>query len=522
MRSRALALTAIIALGAPTALAFRRGGDFTAPFHPVAPLVAAIAAWLLVLLVAVAAPVPLPRSRAGRLTLAGMALLAAWSGASIAWAPVAGTAARDFELNLFYLAGFLVGTAVLRGAATRRRLEPALATGACVVMGYALAVRLLPGVIPSLRTPAADNRLDQPLTYWNAEGALAAMGLVLCARILGDGARSATARVLAGAACAPLAAGLYLTYSRGALAAAGAALIVLLLAAPTWPQLRAVALALLASALTVFAVTRFPTVASLSGSRAAIEHDGVLFLGVLLALALGTAATAAAGLRIEGRPVARVGSLALPRWAPAAATAMLLLVVGALVYAGLRERKAPPRPGTVASAARLTRVDTTRYAYWRVAVRAFAAEPVRGLGAAGFAVAWLRERPTSETPRRAHSLELETAANLGLVGVAALVMLLTGAVLAAVRAHRRRPDLVAGWCAAATVWLLHSAIDWDWEMPAVTLVALLLAAALVGVADDPYRPGSSTANRARARASRPGSTPRARESSESQTKASSG
>jgi len=484
MRSRALALTAIIALAAPTALAFRRGGDFDAAFHPVAPLVAAIAAWVLVVIVAVAAPVPLPRGRAGRTALAGMALLAAWTGASIAWAPVAGSAGRDFELDLFYLAAFLVGAAALRGAATRRRVEPALAAGVSVVMGYALAVRLLPGVIPSLRTPAADNRLDQPLTYWNAEGALAAMGLVLCARILGDSARSATARVLAGAACPALAAALYLTYSRGALAAGGAALLVLLLAAPTWPQLRAVALVLIASVLTAFAVTRFPTVASLSGSQAAIERQGLLFLGVLVALALATAAAAGALLRVEGRPGARVGSLALPRWTPIATTAMLLLVVGGLVYAGLQERTAPPRPATVASAARLTRVDSTRYAYWRVAVRAFAAEPVRGLGAAGFAVAWLRERPTRETPRRAHSLELETAANLGLVGIAALVMLLAGAVLAALRAHRRRPDLVAGWCAAATVWLLHSAIDWDWQMPALTLVAVLLAAALVGASEE--------------------------------------
>ncbi len=485
MRSRALALTAIIALAAPTALAFRRGGDFAAAFHPVAPLVAAIAAWVLVLVVAVAAPVPLPRGRAGRTALAGMALLAAWTGASIAWAPVAGSATRDFELDLFYLAAFVVGAGALRGAATRRRLEPALATGVSVVMGYALAVRLLPGIIPSLRTPAADNRLDQPLTYWNAEGALAAMGLVLCARILGDGGRSAIARILAGAAFAPLAAALYLTYSRGALAAGGAALLILLLAAPTWSQLRAVALALIASALAVLAVTRFPTVASLSGTQAAIERDGVIFLGVLFVLALGTAAAAAALLRVERRPGARVGSLVLPRWTPVATAAMLLLVAGALVYAGLQERKAPPRPKTVASAARLARVDSTRYAYWRVAVRAFADQPVRGLGAAGFAVAWLRERPTQETPRRAHSLELETAANLGLVGIAALVMLLAGVVVAAVRAHRRRPDLVAGWCAAATVWLLHSAIDWDWEMPAVTLVAVLLAAALVGVSDEP-------------------------------------
>ena len=33
---------------------------------------------------------------------------------------------------------------------------------------------------------SAAGRLDQPLTYWNATGALAALGLVLCARVAGD------------------------------------------------------------------------------------------------------------------------------------------------------------------------------------------------------------------------------------------------------------------------------------------------------------------------------------------------
>jgi hypothetical protein len=33
------------------------------------------------------------------------------------------------------------------------------------------------------------------------------------------------------------------------------------------------------------------------------------------------------------------------------------------------------------------------------------------------------------------------------------------------------------------VWFLHASIDWDWEMPAVTLPALVLAGLLITQAE---------------------------------------
>jgi hypothetical protein len=55
--------------------------------------------------------------------------------------------------------------------------------------------------------------------------------------------------------------------------------------------------------------------------------------------------------------------------------------------------------------------------------------------------------------------------------------------LAARRVHRADPVLAAGPVAALVVWLLHASLDWDWEMPAVTLVAVVLAGMLVARAD---------------------------------------
>ena len=100
----------------------------------------------------------------------------------------------------------------------------------------------------------ADGRLEQPISYWNGEGALAAMGLVLAARVTGDTTRATATRALAAAATAPLAAGVYLSFSRGAMAAGALGLLVVLAVAPTRAQLRG-CLVVLASVVCAVATT---------------------------------------------------------------------------------------------------------------------------------------------------------------------------------------------------------------------------------------------------------------------------
>ena len=94
------------------------------------------------------------------------------------------------------------------------------------MIGYGLAGRLLPEVIELNQSVRALGRLEQPITYWNAEGALAAIGLVLCARLAGSPSRPLPVRVLAAAGAAPLGMGIYLSDSRGAIAAALVGLVV--------------------------------------------------------------------------------------------------------------------------------------------------------------------------------------------------------------------------------------------------------------------------------------------------------
>ena len=64
-------------------------------------------------------------------------------------------------------------------------------------------------------------------------------------------------------------------------------------------------------------------------------------------------------------------------------------------------------------------------------------------------------------------------------------------MLATRRALARDPLLAAGPAAALVAFGVHAGLDWDFEMPALTLPALLLLALLSNAAEEPQR-GVST------------------------------
>jgi len=207
--------------------------------------------------------------------------------ASIAWAPLGGPATENVERLVLYVGALLLAIGALRAPSILRLVEPALAAGATLVIGYGLAGRLLPGVIHLERSRSAGGRLEQPITYWNAEGALAAVGLVLCARLAGDRTRPPAVRAAAATAVAPLGAGIYVSFSRGAIAAVVLGLVVLVAGAPSGAQVRAAVIALATGVAAAVAAAPFPGVASLSGAHT--ERDGAIVL-VLLVLIAGAAA----------------------------------------------------------------------------------------------------------------------------------------------------------------------------------------------------------------------------------------
>jgi hypothetical protein len=484
MRRAVLLLAAAVLLVGPTVLAFYSGGYFDGP-----RLVATLVAWILVALAALAAPRPLPVSVPGRVALGGLALIAVWTGVSIGWAPLSEAAIGSFIRLVLYLGAFLAAVALLRERRASEAVEPALALGILIVIGYGLSERFLPGLIELNTSGKAFGRLEQPITYWNAEGTLAAMGLVLCTRLAGTDSRAPAMRALAAAACTPLGVGVYLSYSRGAIAATLAGLVVLVATAESWSQLRAVAAALAAGATAVVACSALPGVASLEGDLNARQGDGAFALAVVVALMLVAGWVQTRWSRAERRRSIAMGPLAFERLLPGLAIFAVTAGLAALGIVGLGERGSIDELQRRQGASRLTSVESRRYDYWRIGLDAFARQPLTGVGAGGFRVEWLRRRPVAENALEVHSLPLEMAAELGIPGLLGLGLFLGGGGVAASRALRRHRALAPGACAGATVWCLHAAIDWDWQIPAVTLPAVVMAGSLIALSETPAAPG---------------------------------
>lgn len=454
-------LVAGLLLAGPTALAFDSGGFFDS-----ARTVAGVAAWALVVLLAVKGA-PLPRGRAAWLAIGGLAALAIWAAISVSWAPLNEPARDDVGRLIAYTGALIASAMAWREVRDLRLVEPALAAGALVVVLYGLSGRLLPGLIDLDESATAAGRLEQPLTYWNALGALAAIGFTLAIRVAGTPSRSPALRAAAAASAAPFGMGIYLTFSRGAIAALAVGVVVLLALGPTRAQVRAILLSLgtaLAAALTA---SLLPAVESLEGGSA--ESEGAVALAALVVLA---AAGATLQLRLDR---VQPRTYALPRRAVAVGITLAVLVGAPLAAVALDRGDAEPG----ATASRLDDLGSNRYDYWGVALDAFADDPFQGTGTAGFRVDWLRDRDIDEPVRDAHSLYLETAGELGLQGLLFLGLFIGGVAAAGAAAVRRERELVAGAAAGASVFAVHAAIDWDWEMPAVALPALVLAGVLL-------------------------------------------
>ena len=168
-----------------------------------------------------AAALLVPRARVQRLhggvTLAAVALLAAYTAVSIIWSLAPSDSWIEADRTFAYLFAF-AGTMALARLAPGR--WPAVLHGialACVVVcGWALLTKVFPGALAEDETYA---RLRAPFDYWNSVGLMAALGIL---PLLWLGARRsgrAAVNALAWPGIALLEVALMLSYSRGALLA---------------------------------------------------------------------------------------------------------------------------------------------------------------------------------------------------------------------------------------------------------------------------------------------------------------
>ncbi len=108
-------------------------------------------------------------------------------------------------------------------------------------------------------------------------------------------------------------------------------------------------------------------------------------------------------------------------------------------------------------------------AYWGVARASVAQRPLVGSGAGSYGSLYTASDLASAPAQDAHSLYLETLDELGVVGLLLLAGTLALPLLGAFRSEAASASPAA---AAYLVFLLHAGIDWDWEMPAVTVAGL--------------------------------------------------
>ncbi|TML06897.1 MAG: hypothetical protein E6G41_05770, partial [Actinobacteria bacterium] len=326
------------------------------------------------------------------------------------------------------------------------------------------------------------DRLSYPLTYWNAYGALAAVGAVLAAGMGSDPRAPVAVRALCGAAVVPLADAVYLSLSRGTwLALMVGAVVLVALGAHRGSLLLTVGVSGTAATLAILGGPVVPLAAAAGGGIAVIAagRASPLFMQALRRV-VWPLLIALAGLAV----VAALVGYAVKADAVEGHSDRALRSARGFVSRQWQDFLRPTT-GVEQGRARLTTAKGTRSDLYRVAFDGFEANPLHGDGAGGFTVRWMQHRSVYEQVRDAHSLELETLGELGVVGGLLLLGFLVTIGWAAVTSRIRPGALprshAAAVGAACSVWVAHSAVDWDWQMPALTGCVLVLAATLYPV-----------------------------------------
>lgn len=474
------------------ALAFQSGGHGTR-----ATSVAAVEMAVLLAVWLVLAQSPLHAvTRTLAIAVTALVGLAGWAALSATWSLSVERAAPEAVRTLLYATTLALFGLVATTPRRVRILALGLAGGCVAISVAALASRTLPDLIA--RSPGYSlDQLAYPLSYWNGLGLLAAVGSVLCLHLTCRADEPAWVRRLAAAGLPLLVATLYATLSRGAAVAALVGIcLYLLLARPA--GLLAVAIAVAPSTAAALAAVQVTT----ADRFVALAPDPTTMSNARwISIALAACALAAGVLRgtADAALAHRLGDA--PRWSPrtiarrdAVAVAVLAAVVAVALVEAVRDTEryhAPSGEAHVGPARLLSTGSSGRSAYWEVALDAAADRPLIGKGAGTFELVWVRHRETARLfARNAHSLYLETLAELGAVGLA---LLLTGLATMAVglmrQARRGSPDraLWVALLAASAAWSVHAAVDWNWELPAVSLWVFAIGGAALAQQPDPPR-----------------------------------
>jgi hypothetical protein len=469
-------------------------------YGPIARAEVGVAVWWTLLIgTAIGVLPPAAGTKWGRMMLILLTAFAAWTAISLTWTESDERTATEIARVSTYLGVFALAL-VAQGTGRWRQVLFGVTTGISILCALAVLSRMHPPWFPEqtagryLTGIDIERRLAYPLNYPSGLGALAAIGLPL-ALAATSLARSIPGKTLAAAAIPVLALTLWLTTSSLSLPVAVVALAVFVLLAPDrLPKLATLAVAGAGSAVLFAAAEQREALDRGLPTPTAIDqgHE-LLLITVLVCFGVGLVQ---AGISLWLRHWRRPAWLQISRRrASIAAVGALAAALAIAVAAGLprelgdqwdnfKSRGAAVDPTEASRGAQIVDFSGSgRYDFWESAVDANASEPWRGIGPGTFEFWWLRNGTYSGYTRDAHSLYVETLAELGIVGLvliagASVTILLVGAW----RALRAPPELRLGIAAATAgcaAFVGAALVDWVWELGVLPVVFFALAAVAV-------------------------------------------
>ncbi|HEY7255329.1 MAG TPA: O-antigen ligase family protein [Solirubrobacterales bacterium] len=412
--------------------------------------------------------------------------LALFSAISSLWSGSVELSVIEADRVLAYLGIYLAAFLIVQTDQRRERFAEGLAIAFLAVALLALGSRLLPHVI-DIGSLGEGARLYYPLEYWNADGTMFGIGVTT---LLWMSRRAAWAplRWLSAAAIPAVLLALYFTYSRGGLLAllVSAGILLALSRDRLWLT-ATLAIGALGALPAILAVQARDSLAENLAGQAAVDQ-GVTVLLILLA-GIVLAAALFAGLRAlerrEGELTGRAVELSRhPTALKVAAAAVAVIAIGVAIAVGGRawdqfkssDVAFPEQPSSHFSNLN----GAGRSDFWRVAIDSFGEEPVIGTGAGTYRFDWDKKRSIYLPLHDAHSLYLQSFAELGLVG-GIIVLALVGGVLwwafcAWRDAREDRRELHAIVLAALVAMAVAFAIDWFWQILAMGSIFFIYAA----------------------------------------------
>lgn len=428
----------------------------------------------------------------GRLRVAFAALvttLGVWIALSALWSVSPSASIRESERMLAYIAlALALGLLARRGDA--RAIVGGALVGAVAISGYALATRLFQHVFTPRGEEWLPYRLAAPIGYWNSLGLLAAFGLILAFGFAAQ-ARNSLIVALAAATLPLFACTLYFTFSRGAWVALATGLGAVVVVDPRRLRILSTVLALAPPSAGAIALASRKSALTSDGAglEAAVEQGRALALWIVAFMvasaALAICVQLAARLLPASPRTRRVVDLALLVALAGTISVALGLLGGPIAAASeLQERvrsELTVRDSSDLNERLFSFSANGRLEHLQVAWEAALEQPVVGNGAGTYEIFWYLLRPIQLDVRDAHSLYAEMLAELGIVGLAFLLVALAVPGVAALRARRAR--LVPAALGVYVAWGVHSALDWHWEVVGVTATAFLVGGACLLAAE---------------------------------------